>query len=82
MVKENLRWKNNWSKKLFLVNPIFNKLIHIKKVGDKIHPAEKHNLTHEEITLALEDVAKVCEWVIIAYLKRNGFNQNHGFPLC
>ncbi len=79
-VKKNLSEKINLSKNYFLDNTIFNKLIHIKKVGDKIHPAEKHNLTHEEITLALEDIAKVCEWVIIAYLKRNGFNQESWIP--
>lgn len=82
ITKNSLNQKINLSKNYFSNDEIFNKLINIKNIGNKAHPdTEEHaNLTHDEINLALEDLSKVCEWVIIAYLKRNGFNQESWIP--
>lgn len=80
--KISLNQKINLSKKYFSDDKLFNKLIHIKDIGNKAHPdTEEHeNLTHEEINLALEDISEICEWVIITYLKKYGFNQESWIP--
>lgn len=66
----------------YFPNDIFKKIDNLRDVGNKVHPdTEEHkNLTHQEINLALEDVGKICEWVITSYLKKNGFNEYSWIP--
>ncbi|CAA6808199.1 MAG: Unknown protein [uncultured Sulfurovum sp.] len=68
--------------KTYFPDNIFKKIDNLRLLGNTVHPdTEEHkNLTHEEINLALKDISKVCEWVIITYLKKNGFHTNSWIP--
>ena len=79
--RTTLSEKINLTKDYF-PNDIFDKIDNLRVLGNTVHPdTEEHkNLTHQEITLALEDVSRICEWVIITYLKKNGFNQESWIP--
>lgn len=61
---------------------IFTKINNLRLLGNRIHPGHnKHkDLTHEEINSALDDVGKICEWIISEYLKKYGFNTNSWIP--
>jgi hypothetical protein len=81
MHKTTLSDKIKLTKKYFPID-IFNKIDNVRVLGNTVHPdTEEHkNLTHEKINLALEDISKICEWVIIEYLKKYGFNNESWIP--
>jgi len=85
--KETWIKKTTLSKKINLTENyfpehIFTKINNLRILGNTVHPdTEEHNsLTHEEINLALEDVSKICEWVISTYLKKYGFHEESWIP--
>ena len=66
----------------YFPDEIFTKIDNLRILGNTVHPdTEEHkNLTHQDINLALEDISKICEWIIITYLKKNGFQTNSWIP--
>lgn len=80
-------WKRkNLNKKIESLKDFFPQtileLIHdIRKTTNKgAHQSGHKDLTSEELHNTLENLTRVCEWVIIAYLKKYGFNTQSWVP--
>jgi hypothetical protein len=90
-IASNTENRNMWLKKSlsqkiktlesYFPKDIITSLHKIRKIGNTgAHQSNHHELDETEINSALDDISKVCEWTIISYFKKYGFNVNSWVP--
>lgn len=66
----------------FFPKEILTKIHNIRKTGnDGPHEKNHKNLAIDKVTSALEDLSKICEWIIISYFKVMALIPSLGYPL-
>lgn len=84
---QKVGWKKkNLHKKIQALEDFFpehtsEKIHEIRKLGNKgAHQAGHKELKEEDIQLAIMDLAMICEWTILEYLKKNNFIERNWVP--
>lgn len=81
------QWEQkNLYKKLMILESFFpsdiNVKIHsIRQLGNKGAHQKGHDcLTTQDVNKTLKDLSRICEWTILSYFKKHGFNHDSWMP--
>lgn len=83
---ENWKKNENLEKKIkrlkqFFPEEIYNNIDELRKYSNYgAHENGFDNLTQEKTNYYINKLKKICEWTIISYIRRNGFNTNSWIP--
>lgn len=67
--------------KSFFPSEINTEIHRIRQIGNRgAHQKGHDSLTTQDVEDALNNLSRVCEWTILSYFKKHGFNQDSWMP--